>query len=109
MTVQHDRRQSDAWREEIRRDVDALKKSVGENTEITKTIGGKLDMHIARTSPVTAAWDKIEPGIRVLGGIGTAGEWCIEKWKPIVIMSVAAKVLISGGGWHDAWAIFLRI
>lgn len=97
-----ERRQTDTWRNDIRGAVD-------ENTRITKAVSDKLDKHIARTAPVNDAWESIEPGIRVLAAIGKAGEWLLDKWKPILIIGVAVKVLMSGGSFSQAWAMLAKI
>lgn len=100
--AEHDRRLDDPWRNQMRDDL-------LENTRITNELRTKLNEHIERTKGVTDAWETIEAGVRVLGWIGRAGEWLISKWKPILIIGVAIRVLTHGGSVAEAWAMLAKI
>ncbi len=106
------RRISDAWRKGINTDVEELKRSVAENTKITRAIEEKLDGHITKTASVVTAYDNLQVGIKVLDGIGRAGMWLFDKWKPILAVGIAFKVITGGGGWAEvrmAVMKFMRI
>jgi hypothetical protein len=121
-----DRRRPDEreeWRRTIRTDVDSLTKAMGENTQLTKesldtsrlaakTAGETkkaLDLHTAATADVVAAYAKVQKGIAVMDALGRAGEWIVDRWKPILIIFVAIKVLMHGGSWGEAWGVLEKI
>lgn len=103
------RRTSDDFKSELLEALAGIHKEVAENTTLTASIKRDLDAHVTKTANVVAAWDKIEPGVKVMAGIGKIGEWCLDRWKPILIIGVAAKVVISGGGIAEAWNQLMRI
>jgi hypothetical protein len=108
----NDRRKPDdreAWRFDIRKDVDDLKVSMAENTRITREVRATLDAHVVNTAAVVEAYSKVQSGIKVMDAIGRFGAWVFDKWKPILFIWVACTVLFKGGSFQEAWATLLKL
>lgn len=125
-----ERRKTDRWRTEIRREIEDLKRDITQlkknhsdsqselkvNTDICAATKITVDKVLERQAPMLDTWDKIEPGIRVLGAIAVFGrlcfrfaEWLVDHIKPVTVICIALIVVMKGGSWSEAWKMVTRM
>ena len=71
------------------------------NTKLTQEINTKL-------TPIADAWETMQGGIKVLGGIGKVGLFIAKHWYVLVGAWLFVKVFVHGDGWEAAVAAFWK-
>ena len=118
-----DRRKEDAGIAALRRDMHTLLKKMDANTKLCEATAGtvaqvkhlaettaaKVETNAANNAPVLAAWSTVQRGVKVMDTLGRFGDWLLSKWKPILIIGVAVKVVMTGGSLTEAWKTLVRI
>ncbi|HQR20127.1 MAG TPA: hypothetical protein PKV98_04635 [Burkholderiaceae bacterium] len=79
-----------------------------ENTEITRSMVGKIDVHISRTEPLVSSYEGMQAGIKAMGKLSTAATFCGKLVLFVTAGWLALKVFAHGDGVQAAVAEFWR-
>lgn len=120
--VERRRETPSAWNAEVdtqlaegKKVMDELRKDLATNTAATERIEKSTNALVSRAdemdkklTPIFEAWDTLQTGLRVLGGIGRAGMWIARHWKIFVGVGAFVWAWLHGASIESAVKAFWK-